>query len=258
MIEQALLNKKVSELLGVIHSKRLATLKRLTLSILLNKNPYLYQSHGHSRPEEFIDALLAARISSSDETIFGNDFFEPLALWAAQAANIEGRTVSVSDAAGADITITDSSFYYAIAVKSGTNIFNSQSTLGQNTEFTATQGRMKKLGKSFLPLIGYGYGRKKHDPEAAVDKKAGQDFWQLLTGEVDFYLRISNAINTCAGKNKIVYDHAYETLRSSLVKEFMIDYTDPIGQIDWQKLVAFNSATVKPKKYRSTLIKLSP
>lgn len=251
MIKSSLLNKKVSGLLGVIHSKRLATLQKLTLSILLNKNPYLYQSHGHSRPEEFIDALLAARISSSDETIFGNDFFEPLALWAAQAANISGRTVSVSDAAGADITITDANFYYAIAVKSGVNIFNSQSTLGQSTEFTATQGRMKKLGKSFLPLIGYGYGRKKPDPQAAVDKKAGQEFWLLLTSESNFYLRISDAINACAGENKIIYDQAYETQRSMLVKEFMIYHTNAVGSIDWQKLVAFNSATIKPKKHRS-------
>ena len=217
MIKSALLNKKVSELLAVIHGKRLAALQKLTLSILLNKNPYLYQSHGHSRPEEFIDALLAARISSSDETIFGNAFFEPLALWAAQTAKIAGRTVSVSDAAGADITITDASSYYAIAVKSGTNIFNSQSSLGQSTEFKATQGRMKKLGKSFLSLIGYGYGRVKHIPEAAVDKKAGQDFWYLLTNESNFYLRISDAISACAGENKIAYDDAYETQRSILV-----------------------------------------
>lgn len=250
MINSPLLKQKVSDLLGLIHGKRLTALKKLTLSVLLSKNPYLYQSHGLTRPDEFIDALLAARISSSDETIFGNDFFEPLALWAAQAAEIAGRQVSVSDAAGADITIMDANFYYAIAVKSGIKIFNSQSSLGQSTEFKASQGRMKKLGKSFLPLIGYGYGRKKHDPEAAVDKKAGQEFWLLLTDESDFYLRISDAISTCAGQNKIVYDLAYETQRSTLFKEFMIDYTDALGRIDWGKLVAFNSATIKPKKLR--------
>jgi Type II restriction endonuclease EcoO109I len=248
MIKSALLNKKVSELLGTIHGKRLIALDKLTLSALLNKNPYLYQSHGHTRPEELIDALLAARVSSSDETIFGNAFFEPLALWAAQTAKIAGRTVSVSDAAGADITIVADKYYYAIAVKSGTKIFNSQSSIGQSTEFKATQGRMKKLGKSFLPLIGYGYGRSKATPDSAVDKKAGQEFWLLLTEEINFYLRISDAITSCAGENKIAYDNAYEVRRAKFVKEFMIGYTDAVGQIDWQRLVAFNSAIVKPKK----------
>lgn len=248
MIKSTLLNKKVSELLGIIHRKRLIALEKLTLSVLLNKNPYLYQSHGHTRPEQLIDALLAARISSSDETIFGNAFFEPLALWAAQTAKIKGRTVTVSDAAGADLTIVDDKFYYAIAVKSGTNIFNSQSTLGQSAEFKATQGRMKKLGKSFLPLIGYGYGRTKATPDAAVDKKAGQEFWRLLTEEENFYLRISNAITSCASENKTAYDEAYEIQRATFVKEFIVGYTDAVGQIDWQKLVAFNSAIIKPKE----------
>jgi hypothetical protein len=257
MIASADLNAKVKSLLAVIHGKRLATLEALRLTTLLNKNPYLYQSHGHTRAEDLIDALLAARISSSDETIFGNDFFEPLALWSAQAAKIPGRSVTVSDAAGADITMTDDKFYYAIAVKSGTNIFNSQSSQGQSSEFVATQGRMKKLGKSFMPLIGYGYGRKKHDPEAAVDKKAGQDFWQLLTGESDFYLRISDAIAACASGNKVVYDQAYETRRATLVKEFFVEYTDASGQVDWKKLVAMNSATVKPKKTHVPKIKKS-
>jgi hypothetical protein len=248
MIKSAALNAKVAALLAIIHGKRLATLEALRLSTLLNKNPYLYQSHGHTRPEDLVDALLAARISSSDETIFGNDFFEPLALWSAQAANVPGRSVNVSDAAGADITMTDDKFYYAIAVKSGTNIFNSQSSQGQNTEFVANQGRMKKLGKSFIPLIGYGYGRKKHDPDTAVDKKAGQDFWHLLTGESDFYLRISTAIAACAGGNKVIYSQAYEARRATLVKEFFSEFTDTSGQVDWLKLVALNSATIKPKK----------
>jgi hypothetical protein len=250
MIDKSVLDQKVDELLGNIQSKRISTLQKLRLSALLKKNPYLYQSHGHIRPEDLIDALLAARVSSSDETIFGKDFFEPLALWAAEAAKIPGRKVNVSDAAGADITITDDGHYYAIAVKSGTNIFNSQSSLGQSAEFGANQGRMKKLGKSFLPVIGHGYGRMKSKEEAAVDKKAGQDFWTLLTDEDDFYLRISCAITTCAGDNRMVFDAAYETKRAVLVKEFILNFTNERGLVDWPALVQFNSSTTKPKKLR--------
>ena len=77
---------------------------------------------------------------------------------------------------------------------------------------------MKKLGKTFLPLIGYGYGRKKHRPDEAVDKKAGQEFWKLLTQEDDFYLRISDAIAKSAGEHKLAFEQAYEINRASLVK----------------------------------------
>ena len=247
MIRTPKLDAKVAALLTAIGSKRVAALENLSLTDLLNKNPYLYQSQGHARAEDYLEALLGARISSSDETIFGNDFFEPLALWSAQEAKIKGRSASVSDAAGADISITTETAYYAISVKSGKNIFNSQSAQGQSSEFSAAQGRMKKLGKTFLPLIGYGYGRKKHRPEQAVDKKAGQEFWRLLTQEDDFYLRISDAIAKCAGQHKLAFEQAYEKKRASLVKAFIVDFTDASGLVEWRKVVAFNSAHTKPK-----------
>lgn len=226
MIRAQKLDAKVAALLADIGIKRVSALESLSLTDLLNKNPFLYQSQGHVRAEDYLDALLSARISSSDETIFGNDFFEPLALWSAQEAKIKGRTASVSDGAGADISISTDTAYYAISVKSGKNIFNSQSSQGQSSEFSAAQGRMKKLGKTFLPLIGYGYGRKKHMPEQAVDKKAGQEFWKLLTQESDFYLRISDAIGKCAGQHKAAFEAAYEKKRAALVKSFFIDFTD--------------------------------
>lgn len=247
MIRTQKLDAKVAALLMEIGNKRVSALESLTLTDLLNKNPYLYQSQGHVRAEDYLDALLSARISSSDETIFANDFFEPLALWSAQEAKIKGRIASVSDAAGADISITTETAYYAISVKSGKNIFNSQSSQGQSSEFSAAQGRMKKLGKTFLPLIGYGYGRKKHMPDQAVDKKAGQEFWRLLTQEDDFYMRISDAIAKCAGKHKQAFEAAYEKKRAALVKSFFIDFTDTSGLVNWRKVVEFNSAHIKPK-----------
>ena len=247
MISTQKLDTKVTALLTAIGAIRVAALEALTLTDLLNKNPYLYQSQGHTRAEDYLDALLSARISSSDETIFGNDFFEPLALWSAQEATIKGRTASVSDAAGADMSIITETAYYAISVKSGKNIFNSQSAQGQSSEFSAAQGRMRKLGKTFLPLIGYGYGRKKHRPDEAVGKKAGQEFWKLLTQEDDFYLRISDAIAKSAGAHKLAFEQAYEIKRASLVKGFFLDFTDVSGQVDWRKVVEFNSAHIKPK-----------
>ena len=247
MIAAAKLNLKVRALLDKIGTKRVASLEQLTLTALLNKNPYLYQSQGHLRPEDFLDALLAARISSSDETIFGNDFFEPLALWAAQTAKIKNRVASVSDAAGADISITTPTEYFAISVKSGKNIFNSQSSQGQSSEFSKVQARMKKLGKAFLPLIGYGYGRNSPREAKAVDKKAGQAFWALLSGEEAFYLRVSDAIGTCAGGHKADFEAAFELKRAALVKQFIIHFTTEPGLIDWHKVVAFNSASTKPK-----------
>lgn len=104
MISQALLEQKVGLLLQTLYTKRFAALDKLTLGELLKKNPYLYRALGLNQPAELITQLLAARISSSDETIFGNDFFEPLAVFAAQHGQPDAQ-VAVGAGAGQDIAI---------------------------------------------------------------------------------------------------------------------------------------------------------
>lgn len=251
MIPEKLLTQEVGRLLETLYGKRLGALDKLKLGRLLSKNPYLYRALGFSDSSEFMMQLMVAFISSSDETIFGNDFLEPLAIFAARQANEHGdveRTVTVGAGAGQDIAIETATSYLAISVKSGKNIFNAQSTKGQSAEFTALTSRLKKLNKSIRPIIGYGYGRKRQVKASQDEKLAGQSFWQMLTGEADFYLRLSAAMETFAGEHGAVYKTAFELKHQQLLREFMIDYVDEAGHILWQKVVAFNSAEVKPSK----------
>lgn len=253
MIAKKSLEKEVGRLLAVLYGKRFAALDKLSLSRLLNKNPYLYRALGFSDSSEFMMQLMVAFISSSDETIFGNDFLEPLAIFAARHANEHGdieRTVTVGAGAGQDIAIETATSYLAISVKSGKNIFNSQSTKGQSAESTALTSRLKKLNKSIRSIIGYGYGRKLQRKASQHEKFAGQSFWRLLTGESDFYLRLSAAMETFAGEHGAAYKATFELKHQQLLREFMIDYVDEAGHILWQKVVAFNSAEVKPPKLK--------
>ena len=252
MIPEAVLNEKIGALLLTLYSKRLSALDALTLSDLLKKNPYLYRALGVSRPVEFIEQSLLARISSSDETIFGNDFFEPLAFFSAQQAHAGGANVSVGAGAGQDFAIETAREYLAIAVKSGTNIFNSQSEKGQSAEFLQLQARLKKLGKMFRPIIGYGYGRKAA-PKIAnpVERLAGQRFWELLTGEPDFYLRISRSMETWASEHSAIFKQALANKQDALLRAFMIDFVAPSGHINWDAVVAFNSCATAPRRTRT-------
>lgn len=253
MIAQALLEQKVGELLQTLYQKRLTALQELKLGDLLKKNPYLYRALGLSRPADLIEQLLIARISSSDETIFGNDFFEPLAVFAAQQAQSSAQ-VTVGAGAGQDIAIETAREYLAISVKSGTNIFNSQSEKGQSAEFNQLQARLKKLGKMFRPIIGYGYGRKSAPKKASpVERLAGQQFWELLTGETDFYLRISRAMEAFATTHATEFQLSLDAKLNALLREFMIDFVEMTGQIRWDAVVAFSSSTVAPKRARKPL-----
>lgn len=255
MITNAALDAKVAELLGVLYERRFAQLQALTVTKLLNKNPYLYRAVGMKRPDHLLDGLLSARISSSDETIFGNEFFEPLALWAAEVAEIPGRKVSVGAGAGQDISIESATEYFAISVKSGKNIFNSQSNKGQKAEFDQLEARLKKLKKAFHKVVGFGYGRQAAPKIAKpVLKKAGQDFWELLTSEPDFYLRISDAINTPAAIHKAAFDEALVKKHSELLRQFMIDFVEVDGSVQWHKVVEFNSACARPARKRANKV----
>ena len=240
--------------MAILYSKRFGALGRLTLGKLLNKNPYLYRALGLADSSEFIEQLLIAYVSSSDETIFGNDFIEPLAIFSAQNRTTpadEQWQVSVGASAGQDIAIETASAYLAISVKSSKNILNSQSAKGQSGEFLALQARLKKINKRFRPIIGFGYGRKTSQKDTVIDKLAGQAFWETITGESNYYLRISDAMESFATKHGALYKEAFESKHQQLLREFMIDYVSPKGIILWDKVVIFNSACEKPKKQQA-------
>ncbi len=254
LIADKKLDAKVNELLNVFYEKRLLSLGNLTLTKLINKNPYLYRAMGLQEPSEFINQLFLARISSSDETIFGNDFLEPLAIWSAQESDEhEGgdRIVTVGSGAGQDIAIETANMYLAISVKSGKNIFNSQSNKGQVNEFDALQARLKKINKPFRAIIGYSYGRKQNRTQAVIEKIAGQVFWHLLSGEPDYYLRIARSIGVCSKSHSEVYQKKYCEKKLQLLRAFFLNFVTEKGEVLWDAIVTFNSSEQKPNRLKN-------
>ena len=121
--------------------------------ILKRKNPYLYRAKGINSAGQIVDGILAAYISSSEETVFGNCFFEPIAIV------VSGGQKAVTE--GVDITVDKDNTIYSIAVKSGTSVFNADSRKRQEQNFQSAQKRAQQARKAYLPVVGYGYGKKK-------------------------------------------------------------------------------------------------
>ena len=62
--------------IGNFHSKRLESIEKLKLSIILKrKNPYLFKAKNILTSQDLVKTLLDAHLSSQEETIFG-DFLE--------------------------------------------------------------------------------------------------------------------------------------------------------------------------------------
>ncbi len=156
--------------------------------VLRRKNPYLFRASGISSAAEMVEQLLNAHVSSSDETIFGNLFFEPICKAITKAP--------IAAAAGADFVMETDTTYEVIALKSGPNIFNSSQSKKQEDDFDKMQrslrATLRGMRKQFIPIMGCGYGRtpRKTTANRRFHKLAGQAFWRHITGDPDFYLKL--------------------------------------------------------------------
>jgi hypothetical protein len=204
--------------------------------VMRRKNPYLFRAKAMNGAAQIVDALLAAFVSSSEETIFGNVFFEPIATAAAQGQK--------ALAEGVDIMVERENTIYAIAVKSGTSVFNADSRKKQEQNFMAAQKLAQQAKKRFVPIVGYGYGRKKQSNRGLpkfYTEMAGQEFWAELTGDDDFYIKLIRMMDKLPETYIEEFDVAYQKASNRMLKEFANEFCLEDGTINWEKLVAFNS-----------------
>ena len=227
----------IKSCLDDFYKRRAESLSKLQLKrALARKNPYLFKAMGFIKANEVVEAMLRAFISSSDETIFGNAFFEPIAKLASRG--------KVSGAEGVDVEIETEYCFKAIAVKSGPNIFNASQKARQNDEFMRLRSRLHKLQKKFDPILGSCYGRTKSNPNSIRIYRhiSGQEFWEEVTGDADFYVKLVILMRDYPVPHRLAFEKAFGEAVNRFSKEFLAEFCDEHGAIDWVKLVRFNSS----------------
>ena len=206
--------------------------------IMKRKNPYLYRAKALQNANDIVSSVLDAFVTSSEETIFGNCFFEPLAIAAS------GGSKALAE--GVDIMIEkkEENTIYAVAVKSGTSVFNADSKKRQEQNFAAAAKLAKQAKARYEAIIGYGYGKKRMSGKGVpkmYQELAGQEFWAELTGEDDFYLKIIQFMGELPEQYLEDYQKSYNNAMNRLLKQFTTEFCKDTGEIDWDKLVKFNS-----------------
>ena len=228
----------VEHALDEFYRRRLEKASELNLGdVLKKKNPYLFKAIGIAKAQDLVELIIESYIWSSDETIFGDSFFESI------AKQVSGGTTSPSK--GIDIVIETSTKYIAIAVKSGPNAFNSSQSEKQHQEFMKLRNRAQKTNKQFDALLAAGYGNKRRDPteESIYRIRCGQDFWEELTGDSDFYQKLHREM----GERPLVHKREHDGLFAKLVNKFTQEFLEKFstdGEINWGKLVEFNSGKI--------------
>ena len=204
------------------------------IKIMRRKNPYLYRAKAMENASEIVESVLSAFVSSSEETIFGNCFFEPVAIAAS------GGNKALAEGIDLMIKEDDTNTIYAVAVKSGTSVFNADSKKRQEQNFIAAS----KLAHQARAIIGYSYGKKKdagRGKPKMYQELAGKQFWAELTGDEEFYKKIVQFMGALPEQYVSSYKESYNKAFNRLVREFSIDFCREDGSIDWEKLVEFNS-----------------
>lgn len=231
----------VNENISVFHGKKLKSLEQLKLRrVLKSKNPYLFKAKNINRASDLVEQVLAAFLSSSEEKLFG-DFLENLAIFIAQKT-CNGRK---SPATGVDFEFVNENIHYLVSVKSGPSWGNSSQQAKQEADFKNAVKVLKQSSHTLnvQPALGICYGKTRTSYVRNYLKVVGQNFWYLISENENLYTDIIEPLGHRAKQHNDRFIKKRDILINLFTEELIRDFcTD--GQIDWKKLVEFNSGNL--------------
>lgn len=238
-LDMQLVREYVNNNIDDFHQRKLNSLSRLSLPLLLKKNPYLFKAKNITTAGELIGGLLDAFLSSSEEKLFG-DFLEGLAVFVAEQT-CDGRK---SVAQGVDLEFVNHNTLYVVSIKSGPNWGNSSQhrRLAQDLRDAVTRVRQQRTPFGVQPVLGICYGRVR--TVFSTDgylKVVGQNFWYLISEDPDLFTDIIEPIGYRAKEHNEEFDEGRAALQNKLTGQFITAFCDPTGAIDWTKVVQANS-----------------
>ncbi|MCX6292049.1 MAG: PmeII family type II restriction endonuclease [Bacteroidetes bacterium] len=230
----------VEQNIGIFHQKRIQSLDTLKLSqVLKRKNPYLFKAKYVLTAEQIIRGIVDAHISSNEETIFG-DWLEGLAIFI-NAKVYNGKKSGIT---GIDLEFDNKGIRYIITIKSGPNWGNSSQVAKMISDFKTAKKALRTSNSKLnvTAVNGCCYGRDNNSDKGEYFKYCGQNFWEFISGDKTLYTEIIEPLGHKAKEKNDDFMKSYSQMINKFTKEFANDYCDNNGNIDWKKLVEFNSS----------------
>jgi hypothetical protein len=238
----------VEQHIGIFHQKRIQSLDNLKLSqVLKRKNPYLFKAKYVLTAEEIVKGLVDAHISSNEETVFG-DWLEGLAIFI-NSKVYDGRKSGIT---GIDLEFDSNEARNIVTIKSGPNWGNGSQIAKMIADFK-TAKKTLRTGNSHLNVVavnGCCYGRNKKPDKGDYFKYCGQQFWEFISGDSELFIEIIEPLGYKAKEKNDDFIKSYSQMINKFTKEFANIFCKDNGEIDWSKLVRFNSAKIKPKNLK--------
>ncbi len=205
------------------------------------KNPYLFRAKNINTAHELVSGILDAYLSSSEEGQFGQ-FLEGLAI----LVNEMVYGGQKSSAQGIDLEFNRERIRYLVAIKSGPNWGNSSQyrALEENFRQALRILRQSSRVSDVRAVLGMCYGKSKDSDQGAYLKLYGQSFWSFISGSPQLYIDIIEPLGHEALRRNEAFQLEKAAASNRLIRGFTIDFCDESGQIDWPKLVRFNSGNL--------------
>lgn len=231
----------VEQNIGEFHKSRIKKLQSINLkTLLMRKNPYMFKAKNIVTASEMVENLASAYVSSAEESIFGN-WMEGLAIFVTETVCSGYK----SAAEGIDIEFDKDGTHYFISVKSGPSWSNSTSMKKQKEQFVKAI-KIFNTSRKAMPTMcieGCCYGNDNKSYNDSVHLKyCGEKFWTLISGEPTLFVDIIEPLGFMAKEKNADYMKEYGRMVNKLTNEFINDYCNEAGDIDWDRIVRLNAA----------------
>jgi hypothetical protein len=238
-INESAISKYISSNIKSFHDKLFDRLLALKLkNVLTRKNPYLFKAKALDVAHDLVKSILDAYLSSQEETIFG-EFLEQLAIYICEY--VYGGRKSASE--GIDLEFERDGVRYIVSIKSGPNWGNSGQISKMRDHFKKAK-RILGTNTSKINVVainGCCYGKENSPDKGDYLKYCGQAFWELISGEPEFYTKIIEPLGHKAKNRNNIFNDEYAKVINRFTSEFTDEYCEDSGAINWKKLVKFNS-----------------
>jgi hypothetical protein len=225
--------------ISIFHEKRIKSLDNLKLDkILKRKNPYLFKAKHTTTSEQIVRGIVDAHISSNEETIFG-DWLEGLAIFI-NGKEYDGRKSGIPNI---DLEFDKDNVRYIITIKSGPNWGNSSQIAKMISDFKIAKKTLRTSNSklNITAINGCCYGIDNNPDKGDYFKYCGQEFWSFISDNENLYIDIIEPLGNRARERNEDFQKSYYQMINKFTKQFSNAYCTDNGEIDWEKLVKFNS-----------------
>ena len=231
----------VEDHIGDFHQQRISSIRRLDLlSVLRRKNPYLFRSKNVCTSEDMVRNIVDSHLSSNEETIFGT-WLERLVIFISEKV-CGGKKSGIN---GIDLEFDREGKRHIVAIKSGPNWGNSSQIKRLESDFKSAKISLRTSNSKMdiQAVNGCCYGRSSKSDKGDYLKLCGEVFWKYISGDRELYTKIIEPLGYKAKEKNEQFATSYSGVVNRFIVQFSEQFCDSKGEIEWNKLVRFNSSS---------------